>query len=320
MNYFVTGGAGFIGSHFVDYLVQKKNKVIVYDNLILGKKDNISHHIKNKKIKFIKGDTSNLKKLTKSMKNSEVIIHLSANSDIVKSSKKPDVELKDGTIGTFNVLEAMRMNNINKIIFTSSSVIYGEAKKLPTKESYGPLFPISFYGSSKLASEALISAYCHNFKFQAWIFRFANVVGSRTTHGVIYDFYKKIKKNKNILHVFGDGNQTKPYIHVNDIVKGAFFCFKKSKNNLNFFNLATSGHTKLKSIINFFLKEMKLKNIKIIFGGGKRGWLGDVTMVKLDNKKIRKLGYKFQKSNSDKAFVLGLKDAINWLNKFHHKT
>ena len=320
MNYFITGGAGFIGSHFVDYLVKKKNRVTVYDNLILGKIDNISQHLKNKKIKFINGNTSNLKKLTKSMKNSEIIIHLSANSDIIKSAKKPIMELKDGTIGTFNVLEAMKINKISKIIFTSSSVVYGEAKQMPTKENYGPLFPISFYGSSKLASEALISAYCHNYNIKAWIFRFANVVGSRTTHGVIYDFYKKIKKDKNKLHVLGDGNQTKPYIHVNDIVKAAFFCFKKSNDNLNFFNLGTVGHTKLKRIIKFFLKEMKLKNTKIIFAGGKRGWLGDVAKVKLDNTKIKKLGYKFQKLNSDEAFILGLKDSLAWLNKYAQKT
>jgi UDP-glucose 4-epimerase len=316
MNYFITGGAGFIGSHFVDYLVKKNNKVIVYDNLILGKIDNISQHLKNKKIKFIKANTSDLKKLTKSMKNSHAVIHLSANSDIVKSAIKPIIEIKDGIMGTFNVLQAMKINKINKIIFTSSSVVYGEATKMPTKENYGPLFPISFYGSSKLASEALISAFCHNYGIKGWIFRFANVVGSRTTHGVIYDFYNKVKKNNNELNVLGDGNQTKPYIHVNDIVKGVIFCFKKSNKNLNFFNLSTIGQTKLKTIIKFFLKEMNLQKTKIIFGRDKRGWLGDVIKVKLDNSKIKKLGYKFLKPNSDDAFILGLKDSLRWLKKY----
>jgi UDP-glucose 4-epimerase len=162
MNYFVTGGAGFVGSHFVDKLISKKHNVVVYDNLILGTKENIKKHLNNSKFTFIKGDILNLKKLKKSIKGTDVVIHLAANSDIIKSSKSPDVDLKNGTIGTYNILESMRENKIKKIIFTSSNVVYGEVKKLPISENFGPLFPISFYGASKLASEALISAYCHN--------------------------------------------------------------------------------------------------------------------------------------------------------------
>ena len=184
MKFFITGGAGFIGSHFVDYLLKKKHKVIVYDNLILGSKKNLSKNFQNKNFKFIKGDILNFQKLKSSMKNVNVVIHLAANSDIIKSSNNPIIEIKNGTMGTSNVLEAMRFNNIKEIIFTSSNVVYGEVEKLPIKENYGPLFPISFYGASKLACEALISAYCHNYKFKSWIFRFANVVGPRTTHGI----------------------------------------------------------------------------------------------------------------------------------------
>ena len=149
MKFFISGGAGFIGSHFVDYLLSKKHKVIVYDDLSLGKKENISKHFKNKSFKFIKGNILNLKKLSSHMKGSNAVIHLAANSDIVKSSQNPKIELKNGTIATYNILEAMKKNNLKEILFTSSSVVYGEVKKLPIKENYGPLFPISFYGSSK---------------------------------------------------------------------------------------------------------------------------------------------------------------------------
>ena len=315
MNYFITGGAGFIGSHFVDYLLKKGNKITVYDNLILGKVDNIFEHIKNKKIKFIKGDINNLKKLSTSMIKSDVVIHLAANSDIVKSSKKPFLELKSGTIGTFNVLEAMRINKIRKIIFTSSSVVYGEARKMPTKENYGPLFPISFYGSSKLASEALISAYCHNYGIKSWIFRFANVIGSKVTHGVVMDFYNKLKINNKKLLILGDGNQQKPYILVDDVVRGILFAFNKAKKTVNYFNLGTTGSTKVKKITKEVLKCMNLEKVKILYSGGKRGWPGDVAKVRLDNNKIKKLGYTFLVPDSTRASEIGVMQIIDHLKK-----
>ena len=313
MKFFITGGAGFIGSHFVDYLLKKKHKVIVYDNLILGSKKNLSKNFQNKNFKFIKGDILNYQKLKSSMKNVNVVIHLAANSDIIKSSNDPIIEIKNGTMGTSNVLEAMRFNNIKEIIFTSSNVVYGEVKKLPIKENYGPLFPISFYGASKLACEALISAYCHNYKFKSWIFRFANVVGPRTTHGIIFDFFRKVNKNKNELIVLGDGNQSKPYIHVDDIVRAAYYIYCNIKKEVNFFNLGTDGFTSVKKIAKEFLKFMNLKDTKIIYKGGKRGWPGDVSKVRLDNNKVKKTGYKFYISKSDKAFLLGMKQAIKHL-------
>ena len=315
MKFFITGGAGFIGSHFVDYLLKKKHKVIVYDNLILGSKKNLSKNFQNKNFKFIKGDILNFQKLKSSMKNVNVVIHLAANSDIIKSSNDPIIEIKNGTMGTSNVLEAMRFNNIKEIIFTSSNVVYGEVEKLPIKENYGPLFPISFYGASKLACEALISAYCHNYKFKSWIFRFANVVGPRTTHGIIFDFFKKVKKNKKELLVLGDGNQSKPYIHVDDIVNAAYYIYYNIKKEVNFFNLGTDGFTSVKKIAKEFLKFMNLEDTKIIYKGGKRGWPGDVSKVRLDNNKIKKTGYKFYISNSDKAFLLGMKQAIKHLKR-----
>jgi UDP-glucose 4-epimerase len=315
MNYFITGGAGFVGSHFVDKLIAKKHNVTVYDNLILGKKDNIKKHFNVSKFTFIKGDILSLRKLTKSMSGADVVIHLAANSDIIKSSKDPNVDLKNGTIGTYNILEAMRKNKIKKIIFTSSSVIYGEVKKLPINENLGPLFPISFYGASKLASEALISAYCHNYNFQSWIFRFGNVIGPKVTHGVVMDFYNKLKINNKKLTILGDGNQQKPYILVDDIVDGILFALNKAKKKVNYFNLGTKGSTKVKKITKEVLKYMNLKKVKIIYSGGKRGWPGDVTKVRLDNSKIKKLGYKFFVPDSTTACKLGVKQIIDYLEK-----
>lgn len=315
MTFFISGGAGFIGSHFVDYLLSKKYKVIVYDNLSLGKKENIAKHFKNKNFKFVKGNLLNLKKLSSHMKGSNVVIHLAANSDIVKSSQNPKIEIKNGTIATYNILEAMKKNNLKEILFTSSSVVYGEVKKLPIKENYGPLFPISFYGSSKLSSESLISSYCHNYAMKAWIFRFANVVGPRLTHGVIFDFFNKIKKNKNKLLVLGDGNQAKPYIHVNDIVSAVYYIYQNKKKEINFYNLATDGNTKVKYIAKKFIDFMGLKNTKIVFKGGKRGWKGDVPRVKLDNSKLKNSGYKFKFLNSNDAFSFGMEEALSELNK-----
>jgi len=315
MNYFITGGAGFVGSHFVDKLIAKKKNVTVYDNLILGKKDNIKKYFNVKKFTFINADILSLTKLTKSMRGADVVIHLAANSDIIKSSKDPNIDLKNGTIGTYNILEAMRKNKIKKIIFTSSSVIYGEVKKLPINENLGPLFPISFYGASKLASEALISAYCHNYNIQSWIFRFGNVIGPKVTHGVVMDFYNKLKINNKKLTILGDGNQQKPYILVDDIVDGILFALNKAKKKVNYFNLGTKGSTKVKKITKEVLKYMNLKKVKIIYSGGKRGWPGDVTKVRLDNSKIKKLGYKFFVPDSTTACKLGVKQIIDYLEK-----
>jgi len=313
MKYFITGGAGFVGSHFVDKLISKDQTVIVYDNLILGKKENLKKHFNNSKFKFIHGDILDLKKLIKSMENVDVVIHLAANSDIIKSSRDTDIDLKNGTIGTYNVLESMKFNKIKKIIFTSSNVVYGETKELPISENFGPLFPISSYGASKLASEALISAYCHNHKIQSWIFRFANVIGKRVTHGVVLDFYNKLKKNRHKLLVLGDGNQQKPYILVEDIVSAILFAFKKAKKQLNYFNLGTVGFTEVKKIAKEVIKSFGLKKVKIVYSGGKRGWPGDVSKVSLNINKILKLGYKFKVLDSTNACMIGVKQIINEL-------
>ncbi len=306
MKCFVTGGAGFIGSHLVDRLMADGHSVVVYDNLSLGRQEFISHHLRSSKFRFVKADLLDTKSLNAAMKGSNIVFHLAANSDIVKSAKHTRIDLEQGTMATYNVLEAMRANNVSKIVFTSSNVVYGEARKLPIPEDYGPLFPISMYGASKLACEALISAFCHNFGFKSWIYRFANVIGPRITHGVMLDFYRKLQKNNRELEVLGNGKQAKPYIEVHDVVDGMLFGLKHSSDSVNYFNLGTEGLTSVTVIAHEVIRVLGLSNVKLRFTGGIRGWPGDVARVSLDMGKLRALGWKPKHPTSDDAMRVGL--------------
>lgn len=308
MKCFITGGAGFIGSNLVDNII-KEHEVTVFDNLSLGKKEFINHHLQNKNFNFIQADLLDFKKLKESIKDHDIVFHLAANSDI-SNNQITDTDFKNGTIATYNVLEAMRLNGIGQIIFSSTSAVYGEAKTKPTSEDYGPLFPISHYGASKLAAEALISAFCHNFKMKAWIFRFANIVGKNSTHGAVFDFINKLRNDNEKLLILGDGNQAKPYLHVKDCVDGLFFGWKNSNDEINYFNLGCEGATKVDDIAKIVVDEMNLKNVKFEYTGKDRGWPGDVPQVRLDTSKITKLGWKTELS-SDQAVRRAVKDLLN---------
>ncbi len=308
MTLFVTGGAGFIGSHLVDRLV-KEDSVIVYDNLSLGKKEFIQQHFSKKKFKFIKADLLNLNQLKKSVRGSDTIFHIAANSDIGFGTTQTDVDLKQGVIATYNVLESMRINDVKKIVFASTSAVYGEADVFPTPESYGAKLPISLYGASKLAGEGLISAFCHLYGMQSWIFRFANIIGERSTHGVMYDFVNKLNKNPKKLEILGDGSQRKPYLYVKDCVDGMLYGFKHATEEVNILNLGCEGNTDVNTIAKIIIKEMKFKNVKLIYAGGKRGWKGDVTFVDYDTSKMKKLGWK-PSISSDEAVRKAVKEYL----------
>ena len=312
MKCFVTGGAGFIGSHLVDRLMADGNSVVVYDNLSLGREEFIRHHYKSSRFKFVKGDLLDFESLKNAMKGSDIVFHLAANSDIVKSAKHTKIDLEQGTIATYDVLESMRFNGVKKIVFTSSNVVYGEVKKLPIPENYGPLLPISLYGASKLACEGLVTAFCHNFGFKAWVYRFANVVGPRVTHGVILDFFHKLEKNRKELEVLGDGKQSKPYIEVHDVVDGMLFGLKHSDDWVNLFNLGTEGFTSVTVIANEVIKAMGLKNVKLKLTGGVRGWPGDVPKVSLDMAKLKGLGW-MPKHSSKESVRMSVKAVVGSL-------
>lgn len=313
--HFVTGGAGFIGSHLVDRLLKEGKIVTVYDNLSLAPIDNIKHNLKKKNFKFIKGDLLDFKKLKRAMKGHEVIWHLAANTDIPGGNKITDLDLKNCTIGTWNVLEAMRQLKIDKVLFTSSACVYGDAgKKTVLSENYGPLLPINLYGAGKLAGEGLMSAYSHLFGIKVWIFRFANVVGNRMDHGVIFDFIQKLRKNPKELEILGDGEQEKPFFLVEDCIEGMFHAFNWAKFEnpelqCDVFNLGCETHTKIKKVAQIVIEEMGLKNVKLKFTGGKRGWKGDAPVIHFSIEKMKKIGWK-PRYTSDEAVRIACRRLI----------
>jgi len=308
MRYFVSGGAGFIGSHLVDRLVSM-GEVTVYDSLSSGKKAFIQHHLGKNGFQLVQADLLELDTLKRVMKGHDVVFHLAANPEVRAGIEDTDLDLRQGTIATYNVLEAMRVNGIKKIVFASSSTVYGETPVKPVAEDYGPLRPISLYGASKLAGEGLITAFCHIFGMQAWIFRFANVAGGRATHGVIFIFINKLKQNARELEVLGDGTQEKPYVHVDDCVAGFLYGFQHSNDQINVFNLGTPSSTNVTAIGRMVTEEMGLPDVQFKYTGGDRGWPGDVPQVRYDTSKMEKLGWK-PRYTSDEAVRRGIRDIL----------
>ncbi len=312
MNYFVTGGAGFIGSNIVDMLIEAGEKVTVYDNLSSGREEFLSQHRNNRNFKMIRGDLLDFELVRKSIKGHDFVFHVAANPDIRYGTTNTEVDLKQGTIATYNLLEAMRQNSIRKIIFTSSSVIYGEAKTVPTPENYGPLMPISLYGASKLSAEALISAFCNSFEMQAWIFRFANIIGKRGTHGVIVDFIEKLKKDSTKLEILGNGKQSKSYLLVDECINAIMHAIKLSNERVNIFNLGCHDQVEVSRIAEILVEEVGLHDVDFVFTGGERGWVGDVPRFLLSTEKINHLGWR-AKHNSEEAVRVATKTLIEEL-------
>lgn len=289
--YFVTGGCGFIGSHLVDRLV-KTARVKVYDNLSSGKEEFIRQHLSKRNFEFVKADLLDFGRLKKAMKGSDVVFHLAANPEIRIGLTHPEVDFKQGILATYNVLEAMRSCNIKKIVFSSSSAVFGEPSLRPTPEDYAPMQPISIYGASKMACEGLISAYCHMFDMQSWIFRFANVVGKRATHGILIDLIGKLETSAHSLEVLGDGSQKKSYLLADDCSDGMLYAFHKAKDAVNLFNLGSDDDIRVSEIVKILLKESGYKKTVVKYTGGRRGWRGDVPFMFLDTNKMKRLGWK----------------------------
>jgi UDP-glucose 4-epimerase len=297
---FLTGGAGFIGSHLVDRLLAEGKTVTVYDNLSSGHREWNEHNIGQAGFTFIEADLLDAQMLKEAMAGHDLVIHLGANTDIPGGNQNVRQDLDNCTIATHNMLEAMRTTGIRRLLFASTSAIYGEAPVIPTPEHVGPLLPISLYGAAKLACETLISAYCHIFDMQAWMFRFGNVVGGRMGHGVIYDFIQKLKRNSEELEILGDGQQEKTFFLVEDCIEGIFCAFHRSDAWCDVFNLSCPYGTKISRVAEIVTEEMGLSGARFRYTGGRRGWVGDVPQVSLDVSKMKKLGWQ-AKHTSDEA-------------------
>ncbi len=289
----VTGGAGFIGSHLVDTLVAQGNEVLVIDSLCAGRKETIAQHIDSCKVRFLQKDL-----LTdgwqESIEGADRLFHLAADPDVRQSAVNPDPTIQNNIIATYRVLEAMRRFQVPELGFTSTSTVYGDATIIPTPENYTPLEPISVYGASKLACESLISSYCHSFGMKAYVFRFANIIGSRSGHGVITDFIKKLEHNPSELEILGDGKQTKSYLEVHECVAAMLFAVGHARGTVNTFNVGSEDWIDVKSIAEIVCEEMRLPDTKFRFTGGERGWVGDVPKMQLAVEKIKALRWKPQ--------------------------
>ncbi len=291
MQILVTGCAGFIGSNMVDRLLSNGFNVVGIDNFSTGQIRFLDSALQNSNFNLIKADLLDLETLKSVFRGCELVYHFAANADVRFGTIHPRKDLEQNTIATYNVLEAMRSNGINKIAFSSTGSVYGEAPVIPTPED-GP-FPIqtSLYGASKAACEGLISAYCEGFGFQSWIFRFVSILGERYTHGHIFDFYHKLKKDATCLAVLGNGKQRKSYLYVQDCIDAIMLAVEKADEKVNIFNLGVDGYVEVNDSIGWICKELEVSP-RLDYSGGDRGWIGDNPFIFLDTKKIQALGWR----------------------------
>ena len=286
----VTGGAGFIGSHAVDALLEKGFYVRVIDNLSSGKTEFLEHHKDNPNLEFIKADLLN-DDISEYFRNCDVVFHFAANRDIKRGMSERGIDIQQNIVVTQKILDEMVKNSVKKIFFASTSSVYGEASLMPTPENYSPMEPVSLYGASKLACEALLSSYHHSFGITAFSFRLANIIGERSDHGVVFDFVSKLKKNPQELAILGNGEQKKSYLYVKDVISAMMLVKNKIDKGFEVFNLGSEDHITVKRIAQIVSEEMSLKP-KYFFTGGDRGWLGDIPVMLLDVSKIKSLGWK----------------------------
>jgi len=298
MKVLVTGGAGFIGSHIIDKLLKRGDEVVVYDNMSTGLNSFIKPHLDNPNFKFIKGDILNQKELNKAMKGVGFVFHMAAHADVRSGFHDHKVDLDNNLIGTINVLEAMRKNKVKKIAFASTSSVYGDAKVIPTPEDY-PFTPTSLYGSSKAAAETYIATFCEYYGMTAYIFRFVSWVGERYTHGLVFDFLNKLKKNPKKLYILGDGTQKKSYLYVKDGVNAIFTVIDKAKDKINVYNLGNDEILNVSESAKVIVDEAGYKDVEFEYEGGDKGWIGDNKYVLLDTKKLKKLGWKPSKTTKE---------------------
>jgi len=289
--YFVTGGAGFVGANCVRRLLKRPEAAVtVFDNLSSGRVENLPNSGHADRLQFVHGDVRDMPALMNAMRDHEVVYHFASNSDIARAAAEPSIDFTNGTILTQNVLEAMRETGSKRIIFPSGSGVYGEVPAVPLPEAYPHMIPISTYGASKLASEALISAYAFMFGMTGTVFRLANVVGPGATHGVAYDFVRRLRQDSSALKIYGDGTQSKPYVHVDDVLDAFDLIERQQQGGYQCFNVGPQDHITVREIADIVVAAMKL-NVPYAFTGGDRGWKADVPVYRLDASRLRAEGW-----------------------------
>jgi len=301
MKMLVAGGAGFIGSNLIEALLKEGHEVICVDNLSLGSMDNISRVMEHPAFTFYKGNICNQKFISEifDKEKPEYVFHLAANSDIQASAKNPDVEYSNTYTTTFILLSCMKEYNVKSLFFASTSAVYGDKPGILLDENTSNLQPISYYGAAKLGSEALISAFSYMNDFKTLIFRFPNVIGPHLTHGVIFDFIAKLQKDSTQLEILGDGNQTKPYIYVDDLIKAILYFMNNNNEAVTLYNVGVDGATSVKRIADILCEELGISNVKYNFTGGASGWKGDVPQFLYCLDKIHQAGWNAELDSDD---------------------
>ena len=299
--WFIAGGAGFIGSHFTDRLLSDPSTscVTLYDNFSTGREWHYAHHSSDQRLTVVHADIQDTETLRSSLAGHDVMIHLASNADIALAISDPDIDFREGTLLTRQVLEAARVTGVRKVLYASGSGVYGDLNELEADEDYGPMLPISTYAASKLAGEALLASYCYLFGFRACAFRFGNVVGPRQTHGVGFDFLRQLLANPHELRILGDGSQSKSYIHVEDVINAVLCAYQKTDKAYEVYNVATGDYTTVTQIAQLAVSTLGLDPgaVRLLYSGGDRGWKGDVPVVRLNTDRIRSLGWTCSRSS-----------------------
>jgi len=307
MTILITGGAGFIGSHLVDRLVKEGFSVRVVDNLSSGRLENLTQHRNNPRVEVIIGDLKKMEDALRAVDGVETVFHFAANPEVRVSTTNPEIHFNENVVATFNLLEAMRRKDVKELVFASSSSVYGEPEQIPVSED-APIRPVSVYGASKAACENLIHAYVKLYGMKAVILRYANVVGPRLRHGVVWDLINKLRENPNNLEILGDGKQVRSYIYIDDAIEATITAWRKTNNNYEVYNVGNEDWITVDEVADEVIKAMGLSNVKktykpVLHGVG---WPGDVKKIALKIDKIKQLGYK-PKLNSREAIKLTIK-------------
>jgi UDP-glucose 4-epimerase len=296
----VAGGAGFIGSHMVGHLLRTSDAaVVVYDNFSSGRRSHLQPHLDDTRLAIVTGDLKDRDATARAVAGADRVYHFASNPDIAKAMVEPDVDFWEGTYLTQNLLEAMRVGGAGELVYASGSGVYGDTGDRAVTEDEAPMLPISPYGASKLACEAMIHAYTHMFGMRAWVFRFANVVGPRQTHGVAFDFIRRLREDPRRLRILGDGKQSKSYIHVEDVLSGIAHFAARDRGRYNYYHLATGDYMTVTEIAQLVCQELGLLAVAFDYTGGDRGWSGDVPIVRFDLAKAHGGGWKAKASTRE---------------------